>query len=91
MFVKKDISPKKILDLKNFLGSNKIIGQQISLVQKNIILVHKNLDPEKFGPKSLVKIRSETAEILLIQTNVAWTNVTMAIEYLAQNWVQYRV
>ena len=54
---------------KKNIGSNKITGQQISLVQKNIILVHKNLDPEKFGPKSLVKIRSETAEILLIQTN----------------------
>ena len=42
------------------------------------------IEAKKFGPKSLVKIKAERAEILLIQTNVArtyvaWTNVTMAV------------
>ena len=39
----------------------------------------KKLRPTKIGYKSLVKIRSVTAEILLIWTNVAWVNVTMTV------------
>ena len=42
------------------------------------------MTPKKLGPKSLVKIGPVTAEILLIwtnvaKTNVAWTNVTITV------------
>ena len=45
-------------------------------------LVPKRFRPPKIGYKSLVKIKSVTAEIFLIWTNVArtnivWTNVTV--------------
>ena len=38
--------------------------------------------PKKLCPTSLVKIRSVTAEIFLIWTYVAWTNVTVNIGWL---------
>ena len=42
------------------------------------------IEAQKFGPKSLVKIGSVTAEILLTLTNVAraygaWTNISMTV------------
>ena len=43
------------------------------LGQKNV--GQKTLKPRKFGLKSLVKIRSVTAEIFLIWTNVTLTKV----------------
>ena len=48
------------------LRSQKVLVQKIC--QKRIL--------SKLGPKSLVKIGSVTAEILLIWTNVTKTNVT---------------
>ena len=47
-------------------------------------LSRKIKTPKKLGPKNLVKIGPETAEILLIWTNVtrayiAWTNVTITV------------
>ena len=39
----------------------------------------QKFDYKKFYPKSFVKIRSVTADIFLIWTNVAWTNVIMAV------------
>ena len=45
-------------------------------------LCPQRLGPLKLGPKSKVEIKSVTAEIFLIwtniaKTNVAWTNVTV--------------
>ena len=37
--------------------------------------------PKKNGPKSMVKIRPVTSEILLIWTNVAWANVTVTVGF----------
>ena len=64
------------------LGKTKIYPNNI-LVQKNFwskeVLSKKclstKLRPQKLGPKSLVKIRSVTAEIMLFWTNVARTYV----------------
>ena len=52
------------------------------LLKKN--LVKKIKDPKKWGTKSLVKIGSVIAELFLIwtkvaKTNVAWTNVTVTV------------
>ena len=64
------------------MGPNKILCLE-KVLSKNI-LVHKNYDSKKLGPKSLVKIGPVTAEILLIWTNVtrayvARTNVTITV------------
>ena len=69
--------------------SEKIVSKEVW--SKNI-LTHENDDPKKLGPKSFVKIRRVTAEILLIWTNVArvcvaWTNVTMTVGPL-KTWSQ---
>ena len=61
------------------------IVYKTNLVQKNFVpkkIVYKIKAPKIFGQKSLVKMGSITAEILLICTNVAracvaWTNVIM--------------
>ena len=52
------------------------------LLKKN--LVKKIKDPQKWDTKSLVKIGSVIAELLLIwtkvaKTNFAWTNVTLTV------------
>ena len=60
-----------------------MLGKKIKVQKKfwsSKILITKNL-----YPKSFVKIRSVTAEIFLIwtnvaRTNVAWTNVTTIVE-----------
>ena len=52
-------------------------GHETNLVQKNVCWQKRSL--KILGPKSLVKMGSITAGILLIYTNVAWTNVIMAI------------
>ena len=70
-----------ILGLKKFWVRKKFGSKEI---WSKKILVHKNYDPKKLGPKCLVKIGPVTAEILLIWTNVArayvaWTKVTMTV------------
>ena len=72
------IAGSKLFGLKRILGLKKLwvrkkFGSK-EIWSKNI-LVHKNYDPKKLGPKCLVKIGPVTAEILLIWTNVARTNV----------------
>ena len=86
----------KILSMKNF--ESKELGSKTFGVQKSMgpkIMVAKTFWPKKdvgskklmaskIRSKSLVKIGSVTAEILLILTNVArtnvdWTNVTMTV------------
>ena len=70
MGLKKNFRSEKILDpkkfeFKNIFGSNEISGlktlgpNKISGLEK--VLVHKNYDPKKLGPKSFVKIGPETA------------------------------
>ena len=56
------------------------------------MLVQKIKSTEKLDPKTLVKIGSVTAEIMLIWTNVAktyvtWTNVTVTFD-ICQRWSQ---
>ena len=80
-FGPKKLWPEKILDQKKFWIKKmleKYFGSQKKM-QSPI-----KWDPKNLGPISLVKIGSVTAEILLIQTNVAWTyvawtNVTMTV------------
>ena len=78
--------PKKILARKNF-GSKKILDKKnvgkIFWIPKKMLSPIK-WDPKNLGPISLVKIVSVTAEIFLIwtivaRTNVAWTNITMTV------------
>ena len=61
---------KTIFGTKDYFDHKKIGQQQFS--------------PQKMSPKSLVKIESVTADILLLLTNVtrtyvAWTNVSVTV------------
>ena len=79
---------------KNFEGKKQNnVGTKHFLVKKIFVskytlskkkLVNKDYDSKKLGPKSLVKIRAVTAEIMLIwtivvRTYVDRTNVTMPV------------
>ena len=58
------------------LGSMKLWVQKILGLEKfgsRKILCLKKVGPQKLGLKSLVKILSVTADILLLKTNVFWT------------------
>ena len=66
----KNLGPKEIWVQNVFFGSNKIsslktLGPNENLCLEKVlsknILVHKNYDPKKLGPKSLVKIGPVTA------------------------------
>ena len=65
----------------------KKIVYKTNLVQKNFVpkkIVYKIKAPKIFGQKSLVKMGSITAELLLRCTNVArtyfaWTNAIMTV------------
>ena len=61
---------QKICVLRNLLA-HKIFGSKEVLNEK--ILVQKIKAPKKLDPKSLVKIGSVTAELMLILTNVTRT------------------
>ena len=78
----KKIVPQKLVSITNILKVPKIwvklnFGKKISIKEVKAC--------KKSGPKCLVKIRSVTAEIFLIWTNVAgtnvaWTNDTVTVE-----------
>ena len=59
--IKKILGPKKFLGLKKFWS----------------ILVHKNYEPKKLGPKSLIKIGPVTSNVT--RADVAWTNIPITI------------
>ena len=84
------ISPKRLLVKKFWLinclsknfGVNKYFGPK--RFGPKVFLTKMVWSKKKFVPKSLVKIGSVTAEIFLIWTNVArtdvaWTNVTVTV------------
>ena len=71
IWVQKNFGFKQISSPKDF-GSKRFLGSK------------KFKAPQKFGPKNWVKIGSVIAEIFLIWTNVAgtnvaWTNVTISV------------
>ena len=76
-FGPKNIWVKKgnIFGPKNFWSKNILVKK--SVVQKNVG-PQKSRNP-KMGPKILVKIGSLTAEVILLWTNVAWTNGTLTV------------
>ena len=72
IFGAKEFGFQKIFWYKTFLGTNKIMLNEMMV--KKYLGLKIFYCPEKLGPKSLAKIGPITAELFLIWTNVTRTN-----------------